>query len=902
MPLSWIEITNRAFEFSKKYENAKDEFAEAQSFLNDFFYVFGVDRRRVATFETKVPMGQNRSGYIDLLWPNVILVEMKSFGKSLDKAFEQAKDYSFRITNDSDLPKYILVSDFHRIRLYQLDSGQKWEFETKKLHTKIRLFADLAGYKASVIEQKDKEVDRKAAEKLAKLHDLLKCHGYTDHYLELYLVRILFCLFADDTGIFEKNTFYEYIRSSKKDGSDLADRISRLFEVLDTSPDIRDSKTLLSEDLKIFKYINGKLFNEIIPHADFDSKMRNMLLECCTLDWGSISPAIFGSIFQGVMNPEERRRFGAHYTSEDNILKVIRPLFLDELHSEFNRIKGNKAQLKQFHRKLSEMKFLDPACGCGNFLIVTYREIRLIEIEIMSLLDDGKIVRSFLDISNEFTINVDQFYGIEIEEFPCLIAQVGLWLVDHQMNVQLSEKFGYYYDRLPLKKSPTIILGNALLLEWESIVPKRDLHYIIGNPPFIGARLMSTNQKREIEDLWGDTKGVGNLDYVSGWYKKTADYIKDTPIKAALVSTNSITQGEQATLLWKPLFSNYKIGIDFAYRTFKWGNDAKSNAAVHCVIVGFCANATGKKVIFSEDGQAREARNINQYLVDSESIFVDSRTKPLSLVSEMVFGNMALDDGNFILDDQEREDIVSEFPFANEWIKPFIGSKEYINGLSRWCIWLENINPQEIQNCKPILDRIKRVREFRKNSKRQATVNLSNYPTLFAEIRQPDKPYILVPRVSSEKRKYIPLGFLDPNVIASDSTLMIPNADYYEFGILTSIVHMIWVNAVCGRLKSDYRYSKDIVYNNFPWPIVTEKLRGEISLAGKLIIDIRASYEGNSLASLYDPLIMPKKLLKSHEALDKLVLSAYGIKSGTSDDKVFIELLNRYKSLVETRK
>ena len=359
MPLSWIEITSRAFEFSKKYENAKDEFSEAQSFLNDFFYVFGVDRRRVATFEAKVTMGQNRNGYIDMLWPNVILIEMKSFGKSLDKAFDQAKDYSFRILNDSDLPKYILVSDFQRIRLYQLETGQKWEFETKKLHTKVRLFADLAGYKVSVLEQKDKEVDRKAAEKLAKLHDLLKSHGYTDHNLELYLVRILFCLFADDTGIFEKNSFYDYVRNSKKDGSDLADRISRLFEVLDTSPEKRALKTLLSDELKNFKYINGRLFNEIIPHADFDSKMRVMLLECCTLNWGSISPAIFGSIFQGVMNPEERRRFGAHYTSEENILKVIRPLFLDDLHSELNRIKGSKVQLKQFHKKLSEMKFLE---------------------------------------------------------------------------------------------------------------------------------------------------------------------------------------------------------------------------------------------------------------------------------------------------------------------------------------------------------------------------------------------------------------------------------------------------------------------------------------------------------------------------------------------------------------
>lgn len=900
MKLSWNEITSRALGFSKKWKNAIDEIAEAQSFLNDFFDIFGVDRRRVATFETKVPMGLSRNGYIDLLWKGVILIEMKSLGKNLDKAYNQAKDYAFNL-QDEDLPEYIMVSDFDNIRLYRKTTGQEWTFKTSQLHKKVKLFADLAGYKTSSEMPTDKEVDVKAAEKMAKLHDILKFHAYEGHQLEVYLVRLVFCLFADDTGIFEKNIFFDYISNSKQDGSDLSSRIARLFELLDTAPEQRIRQTMLSDELKRFEYINGSLFQERLAFADFDYDMRKIFLECCTLDWGYISPAIFGAMFQGVMNPKERRELGAHYTSEENILKVIKPLFLDELWEEFELIKGSSQQLKQFHEKLSKLKFLDPACGCGNFLIITYRELRRLELEVLKMLIDvgGQLV---MDISPYCKVNVNQFFGIEYEEFPCQIAQVGMWLMDHQMNTLVAEHFGLYYARLPLKQTATIVNGNALTIDWESVVSKYELSYILGNPPFIGYSFQNAEQKADIIHIFVDNKGkpfktAGKIDYVSAWYYKAAKYIQSTNIHVAFVSTNSIVQGEQVAAVWKPIMEMFHIFIDFAYRTFIWNNEAKGKAAVHCVIIGFSVSSNRPKFIFEDENKV-QCYNISPYLLDAATIFVESRKSPICHVPNMITGNRPADGGHLIIEDSDLEQLIKNDPLSEIYIRRFMGSVEFINNKKRWCLWLVNISPTELRKMPEVMKRVLACKADRENSPDPGRRNLADTPMLFREQIAFCMNYLIVPRVSSERRKYIPIGFVDKDVIISDAVLTIPNATLYHFGVLTSSIHMSWMRVVAGRLKSDYRYSKDIVYNNFPWPDPTDQQKESIEKAAQGVLDARVNYPDSSLADLYDPLTMPPDLIKAHNILDRAVKSAYGSKSFATEAERVAELMERYQQLV----
>ena len=896
MPLPWADIKANALAFSKKWKDATDEASDAQSFLNDFFGVFGIDRKRVGTFETKVPMGSDRSGYIDLLWKGEILIEMKSAGKSLDRAFTQANDYAFHL-EDEDLPDYIMVCDFKNIRLYRLSTGQVWNFKTSQLHKNIKLFADLAGYKSTTVSENVQEVNVDAAEKMAKLHDILSDHGYTGHALEVYLVRLLFCLFADDTGIFEKSIFLDYIKSSRVDGSDLSARIARLFEVLNTPLKEREQQTMLPEELKRFAYIDGSLFQERLPFADFNPKMRQILLECCSFDWGYISPAIFGAMFQGVMDSQERRALGAHYTSEENIMKVIKPLFLDELWEEFERVKGNSKQLQFFHEKLSKLTFLDPACGCGNFLIIAYKELRMLELEVLKMLVDtgGQMV---LDITDYCKINVDQFYGIEIEEFPCQIAVVGMWLIDHQMNTLVSEHFGLYFARLPLEKSATIVHGNALGIDWNNVVPKGRLNYILGNPPFGGARLMGQQQKKDLESVFDKVRGFSNLDYVTGWYIKAAEYIATTKVEVAFVSTNSITQGQQVPILWEALIENYKINIRFAYRTFKWANEARGKAAVHCVIIGFRAFSDNKvKRIYVDDHETLTADNINPYLVSAPNVFIKPRKKPLCNVPTIHFGNMANDNGYLLLTEDDKLEIQEQYPDAAKYIKRFMGAKDLINNNARWCLWLVGMTPAELKQLPAIKERVANVKDYRSKSKRTATNKLASTPTLFGEIRQPDSDYLIIPRVSSENRQYIPMAFMDQIIIAADSTLVIPGATNYHFGILTSKVHMAWVRAVCGRLESRYRYSNDIVYNNYPWPDPTDKQKSAIEATAQQVLDARALYPESSLADLYGPLTMPPELTKAHNNLDRAVVAAYGGPGFKTEAERVADLMKRYQRL-----
>ena len=928
MALSWNEIKERAVTFSKEWEKDFNEKAEAKSFMDAFFNVFGINRRRVATFETNVKNETGKQGFIDLLWKGKILIEFKSKGKDLDKAHDQAIGY-FSGLKDNELPRYILVSDFANFRLYDLEENTQIEFQLKDLVNNVQAFGFIAGYEQKTYEDQD-PVNIKAAELMGKLHDKLKDIGYEGHPLEVYLVRVLFCLFAEDTTIFEKQLFQDYIEQrTSEDGSDLAGKLQEIFQVLNTPPEKRFKN--LDEQLNKFPYVNGRLFEEVLPIASFDSKMRHALLECCYLDWGLISPAIFGSMFQAVMNKDERRNLGAHYTSEKNILKLIEPLFLDELYDEFESVKGNRNKLIDFHKKLGNLKFLDPACGCGNFLVITYRELRILEIEILKVLSKKEM---FTNIKNVALLDVDQMYGIEIEEFPARIAEVAMWLIDHQMNQKLSKEFGVYFLRLPLQKAANILHANALQTDWATLIKPRitetyfydmgkkevagkveavrdDYAYILGNPPFIGKQLQNQRQKEDLELVFKELKGTGVLDYVACWYLKSAQYIQNTTIKVAFVSTNSVAQGEQVGVLWNELFSKYKIKIHFAHRTFRWSNEAKGNAAVHVVIIGFANFDTSNKKLFDyEDikGDPHEiiVKNINPYLVEGKDLVVLKRTTPISKVPEISFGSMPNDGGHFLFTDEEKNEFLKIEPNANKFIKPILSTKEFLNGKKRWCLWLTDIKPNELRELPEIGKRIQLVKDLRASSDRDATKKLASFPTLFGENRQPSTDYILIPRHSSENRKYIPMGFFDKTYIASDSCLFVANAELFHFGVLTSEMHMAWVRNVCGRIKSDFRYSNEIVYNNYPWPLnLTEKQIKSIEICAQKVLDIRKEFPDSSLADLYDIIAMPPKLIKAHQDLDKAVDAAYRSKPFESEAKrmeFLFELYEKYTADLFTKK
>ncbi len=892
MALSWNEIKERATKFSKEWENAFNEDAEAKTFLYEFFNIFGISQRRVATFEHRVKKLDQHDGYIDLLWKGTILIEMKSRGKSLDKAYHQSKDYLDGL-KQHELPKYILVCDFENFRLYDIDDNKEIDFQLKDFVSNVHLFGFIAGYQKKVYKEED-PVNIEAAYLMGKLHDALKEAGYTGHELEKYLVRLLFCLFAEDTTIFDKNAFQDYVEiKTNEDGSDIGIHIAQLFQVLNTPPEKRQ-KTL-DESLSAFRYVNGTLFEEQLSFASFNSKMRQTLLECCYLDWSKISPAIFGSLFQSIMNPIERRNIGAHYTSEKNILKLIKPLFLDNLWEEFEAVKDNKNKLIKFHDKISTFRFLDPACGCGNFLVITYRELRLLEIEIIKVLQKGQYVT---DVCTLIKVDVDRFYGIEYEEFPAQIAQVAMWLVDHQMNMRISEIFGEYFVRLPLRKSPVIVNTNSLRIDWHKLIDPipwekktQRFDYILGNPPFVGKQMQNEQQKEDMDLIWKGVNGAGVLDYVTCWHIKAAKYLTDySPqtdesneirTKVAFVSTNSIAQGEQVGILWNELFNKYKIKIHFAHRTFKWSNEAKGKAAVHVVIIGFSNFDISNKHIYEYEDIKSEphelkVKNINPYLVEATDFVILKRKTPVCNVPEMSYGSMANDGGLLLLNNEEKESIILNDNSSQQFIKQFVGSFEFINGVKRWCIWLKDVDPDKYSNFKEIYKRIQQVKEYRLKSKRDSTKKLANYPMLFGEIRQPIKDYLLIPGVSSEFRKYIPIGFLSKDIIASDLVRTVPESSMYNFGVLTSIMHMTWVNYVCGRLKSDFRYSGSLVYNNYPWPEnPTEKQKKIIEDSAENILLVRKQFPDSSLADLYDSLTMPPALVKAHQELDKAVDLAY---------------------------
>ena len=935
MPLSWNEIRHRAIAFSKEWAGVTSETAEKQSFWNDFFNVFGVRRRTVAAFEEPVRKLSGNWGFIDLFWPGRLLAEHKSAGADLGQAHAQGMDY-LRALKDSgrekEIPRWLIVSDFARIAVHDLepeeDTSDAWfprsaptiTFPLADLHRHIRHFAFIAGYTQHRLNPED-PANLEATALMCNLHDALERGGYTGHELKRFLVRILFCLFAEDNGIFPQKAFELFVCDrTAQDGSDLGVQLAHLFQVLNTDGPQRQRN--LDDELSQFPYVNGDLFAERLDFAEFNADMRNGLLACCRFRWETISPAVFGSLFQAVMESGERRQIGAHYTAEKNILKLIRSLFLDDFRTEFASIKADRStrrtsRLEEFQNRLAKLRFLDPACGCGNFLVLTYRELRKLELEVLLELH-GQQHEMSLDAVNQLSkLNVNQFYGIEIEEFPARIAEVALWLTDHQANIALSQAFGQFYDRLPLRVSPYIRVGNALRVDWREVIPPAECSYILGNPPFVGKQFMTAEQKQDMEAICGQVKGSGVLDYVTGWYFQAAEYMAGTAIRGALVSTNSISQGEQPGILWSELFRR-GLKIHFAHRTFPWESEARGKAHVHVVILGFGATDIPAKVITDSDSDPdhptrASASNINPYLVEGRDRVLAKRTKPLCPVPEIVFGSMPNDGGHLLLDAAERAELLRIEPGAKEFIRQFVGSEEFINGIERWCLWLAEAPPAKLRALPEIMRRVERVKALRLASSRQTTRALAAQPTLFGENRQPQSKYLLIPGVSSERRAYVPIGFLSPQVIASNLVNVVPGAELYHFGVLTSQMHMAWVRQVCGRLKSDYRYSNQLVYNNFPWPISpTDSQREAVEHQARRVLELRtecgdgrhgflpARKSGSAaatLADLYDPLTMPVPLLKAHQALDRAVDRCYRPEPFASDRARVAYLFALYEKL-----
>lgn len=894
---SFPDIRRSLQAFSKTWTNAARENADAKLFWARFYECFGIRPESATIYEKAVDKLDGSRGFIDSFIPGLLIVEHKSKGKDLKSAFTQASDY-FLALPEGERPRYIIVSDFARFRLYDLQADTQAECKLADLHKHAGWFRFLIEGKTAPEPVEESPINRQAAYAVSRLHEALLQANFRGRDLEVFLTRLLFCLFADDTGIFgDDGVFRRYVESTNEDGHDTGMNLSLLFDVLDT--DTANRSPNLDDALAAFAYINGSLFSARTRIPSFDRDMRSLLVKCAELDWSGISPAIFGAMFQGVLEahtPDEkrqasRRELGAHYTSERNILRVINPLFMDDLRAEFERARRSKPRLQALYDRLPTLTFFDPACGCGNFLVIAYRELRRLENDVIAALfvDFGQ-GPGLLDVSTLCRVRVNQFYGLEIDEAAAHIARVALWITDHQMNLEAAERFGNTRPTVPLVDAPHIQCDNALRVDWATVIPPVQCSYVMGNPPFVGKKEQNQSQKDDMALVFKGIKSAGVLDYVSAWYMKAFAYIQQNPaVDVAFVSTNSITQGEQVAVLW-PTLLNGGIHIRFAHRTFRWSNEGKGVAAVHCVIVGFGLRQPEQCMIYdysdniaAEEGRRINAKRINPYLVDAADLLMESQRAPICPVPAMVFGSMPNDGGNLLLSDEARAQLLEAEPQAAKWVRPFLGSEEFINRIPRWCLWLAGISAAELRSMPEIYKRVQAVRAVRLASSREATQQLAETPYLFGEIRQPASSYLLVPSVSSELRQFIPIGFLSPDVIASNLVLTIPGASLYEFAILNGTMHNAWMRAIGGRLKSDYRYSASIIYNNFPWPDPGEDKRKAIEATGRAILDARALYPGSTLADLYDPLAMPPELHKAHAANDRAVDAAYGYKGDKSD-------------------
>lgn len=914
MRLSWNEIRARAAKFADLWQAAAYEKGETQSFYNDFFEVFGVQRRTVARYEQHVAKLDNRSGYIDLFWPGVLIVEQKSAGRNLEAAKEQAGEY-FDALSENERPRYILVSDFQVFNLYDLDEREEVQFHLAELPANVEAFGFIIGQQRRIFRDQD-PVNIRASELVGRLHDKLDDAGYRGHALERFLVRVVFCLFADDTGIFEpRDIFYEFIAErTGEDGADLGLWLTQLFQVLDTPE--RERTAALDEDLNRFPYVNGALFKGMLRIPSFNSEMRQGLLEACLFDWSNISPAIFGALFQSVMNPQQRRKQGIHYTTEKNILKVIEPLFLDNLRNEFKQLKSRKdtrrgADLRRFLEKLARMRFFDPACGCGNFLIIAYRELRLLELEVLKelysdILANRQIELSASDLSR---INVDQFYGIEISEFPVRIAETALWMMDHIMNNRLSLEFGQTYTRIPLEASPHIVHGDALELDWTEILPSNNCSFVFGNPPFGGAKYQSKFQRAQVRRIAALGKSGGTLDYVTAWFIKAGGFVRDGAGPVGFVATNSITQGEQVGQLWPILLKRYKLELSFAHRTFAWGSDARGKAHVHVAILGLDLKerTLAKKRLFSYpdiNGEPLESQHsvLSPYLFDASKlenpyITVHEESNPINGLGKMITGSQPIDRGHYIFNKTERDEFLDLEPGAAPFMHPFLGAREFLQGKKRWILALHNAPPNMLAQLPHVRARMAAVRTYREASKRVSTRKLALTPTLYQVNVIPTAPFLVIPEVSSERREFVPIGWLEPPVIPSNKLRLLPNATLSEFAMLTSAMHMAWMRTVTGRLESRYMYSVGVVYNTFPTLPANTNLSKLAPLA-QAILDARATYPEATLADLYDPDLMPPSLLRAHQNLDRAVDKLYSRRGFSSESERVKHLFMRYERML----
>ena len=1005
--MTQTEQSKAAKKFSEDWKDKGYEKGESQKFWLDLFCnVFGIkDFANFVYFENQIKekfADKTITNFIDIYIPSTkVMIEQKSIDKDLREPirqsdgtllnpFQQARKYISGLPL-SQHPRWVVTSNFKSFLVYDMENpnGEPEEILLENLEKEYYRLSFIAD-QGSVHLKKELEISKKAGDIIGEIYDaILKQYKDADNpspatlkSLNMLCVRIVFCLYAEDAGIFgHKSIFGDYLKQFE--AKDLRRALLDLFQVLDQKEEERDE--YLEESLAAFPYVNGGLFTEedkTIP--PLTEEIKELLVKHASneFDWSEISPTIFGAIFESTLNPETRRSGGMHYTSIENIHKVIDPLFLDDLKAEFEELKQIKnttnriEKVKEFHKRLGTLKFLDPACGSGNFLTETYLSLRKLGNECIKVelnIGEGELGLTY-QAEDLIQVSIQQFYGIEINDFAAVVAKTALWIAEGQMMKETAKIIEKDLKFLPLHTYANIIEGNALRIDWESVVPKSDLNYILGNPPFVGYAYQSKEQKDDLESVM---KGFGkNIDYVAGWYYKAAQMMQGTQIKAALVSTNSITQGEQVAAIWKPMFEQFGMHFDFAYRTFRWDSEANIKAHVHCVIIGFSckkechtdsqaakaaisitsmqneakphselltqfqkeskkdfplgkSNPCGNKKIFLNGSQFIEAKNINGYLLDAPDIFIENSKKPLCDVPEMQKGSIPVDGGNLIIEAEDYEDFINKEPQAKQFIKPLVGSEEFINNKKRWCLWLVGANPSDLKKCPLIMERVQKVKEMRLASTKEATRKFADYPTRFMELRQPETDYLLVPRVSSEQRRYIPIGYMPKDVISTDANMVLPNATLYHFGILTSNVHNAWMRAVCGRLKSDYRYSNTIVYNNFPWPkqfkIDNSKFKmenGKWTLSGEdlpadkkelsivhsqlsiintaqAILDARAKYPDSSLADLYDETLMPPELRKAHQANDRAVMAAYGFSTKMTESECVAELFKMYEKLTE---
>ena len=922
-----------AKQFVKDWTGRGYEKGDSQPFwLTLLRQVYGVENpAQFISFEDQIML--DHTSFIDGHIPSThVLIEQKGIGKDLKKPikqsdgslltpFQQAKRYAAELPY-SQRPRWIVTCNFQEFHVYDMErpTGDPEVIYLKDLGEEYYRLQFLVEQDNAHI-QKEMEISLQAGELVGKLYDaLLKQYNSPASEEELkslnmLCVRLVFCLYAEDAGIFGgHNMFHDFLKKkADKDIGSVRKALKELFLVLDQKPEDRDPYEM-DEDLAAFPYVNGGLFaNEKIIIPRFTQEIVDLLLSKASenFNWSSISPTIFGAVFESTLNPETRRSGGMHYTSIENIHKVIDPLFFDDLSAELEAISGiavkktRDKKLLEFQKKLASLTFLDPACGSGNFLTETYLSLRRLENKAVALrLGDQIILGDSADF-NPIQVSIGQFYGIEINDFAVTVAKTALWIAESQMMKETEEIVRMHLEFLPLTSYANIVEGNALRVDWESVVPKDKLNYIMGNPPFVGYSLQSKSQKEDMLSIYIDEKGkpyktAGKIDYVAGWYFKAAQLMVNSKIRTAFVSTNSITQGEQVAGVWKPLYDRFGIHIDFAHRTFRWDSEASLKAHVHCVIVGYSiAPNTAPKRLFTSD-RVQTASNINAYLLDGPDVFVDSRNKAICDVPLMMYGNKPTDGGYLFLTPEEKDELIAKEPASAAFIRQIYGATEYINNQKRYCIWLLNANPAQLRKCHQIMERVANVKAFRLSSTKAATRKSAETPTLFQEIRHPNSEYIIIPCHSSENRRYVPFGFVTPDIIVNNAVLIIPNASIYHFGIMTSNVHMAWMRAVCGRIKSDYRYSKDVVYNNFPWPSTTDVQKAKIEQTAQAILDARALYPDCSLADLYDEVTMPPELRKAHQQNDKAVMQAYGFwgKLNTETECV-AELMKMYQELTK---